>query len=71
LPTEKNEPVTSFAQADISKEVQRAIEKMGIREMTAVQQKTLPLMIEGRDVIAIAPTGTGKTLAFGIPSMLI
>jgi len=69
LPTETNEPSTSFLQADISKEVQRAIEKMGIKEMTAIQQKTLPLMMEGRDVIAIAPTGTGKTLAFGIPML--
>lgn len=69
MPTETNEPSTSFLQADISKEVQRAIEKMGIKEMTAIQQKTLPLMMEGRDVIAIAPTGTGKTLAFGIPML--
>ena len=69
MPTETNEQSTSFSQADISKEVQRAIEKMGINEMTAVQQKTLPLMMEGRDVIAIAPTGTGKTLAFGIPML--
>ncbi|MEA4928690.1 MAG: DEAD/DEAH box helicase [Candidatus Limiplasma sp.] len=59
----------AFAQADISKDVLRAIEKMGIRDMTAVQQKTLPLMMEGRDVIGIAPTGTGKTLAFGIPML--
>jgi ATP-dependent RNA helicase DeaD len=59
----------AFTEADISKEVLRAIEKMGIREMTAVQEKTLPLMMEGRDVIAIAPTGTGKTLAFGIPML--
>ncbi|MDD3409758.1 MAG: DEAD/DEAH box helicase [Eubacteriales bacterium] len=58
-----------FADADISVEVQRAIEKMGISEMTPVQQQTLPLMMEGRDVIGIAPTGTGKTLAFGVPML--
>ncbi|NLI20432.1 MAG: DEAD/DEAH box helicase [Clostridiales bacterium] len=70
MPTESSQQVVPFSQqTDISKEVLRAIEKMGIRDMTAVQLKTLPLMMEGRDVIAIAPTGTGKTLAFGIPMM--
>jgi len=69
LPTEMNEPAMKFSEADISKDVLRAIEKMGITQMTAVQQKTLPLMMEGRDVIGIAPTGTGKTLAFGIPML--
>ncbi|HIS41546.1 MAG TPA: DEAD/DEAH box helicase [Candidatus Limiplasma pullicola] len=42
---------------------------MGFSEMTPVQAKTLPLMMEGRDLIAIAPTGTGKTCAFGIPML--
>ena len=69
MPTEMNEPIQDFASADISKEVLRAIEKMGIKHMTAVQQQTLPLMMQGRDVIGIAPTGTGKTLAFGIPML--
>ena len=69
MPTETNEITSTFSQADISKDVLRAIEKMGIHQMTAVQQKTLPLMMEGRDVIGIAPTGTGKTLAFGIPML--
>jgi len=69
LSTEVNQESLDFSKADISKDVLRAIEKMGIREMTPVQQKTLPLMMEGRDVIAIAPTGTGKTLAFGIPML--
>ena len=69
MPTDSNEPSLAFTQADISKDVLRAIEKMGIRTMTGVQEKTLPLMMEGRDVIAIAPTGTGKTLAFGIPML--
>ncbi|HNW87981.1 MAG TPA: DEAD/DEAH box helicase [Candidatus Limiplasma sp.] len=69
MSTEVNQESLDFSKADISKDVLRAIEKMGIREMTPVQQKTLPLMMEGRDVIAIAPTGTGKTLAFGIPML--
>ncbi|MBE0601700.1 MAG: DEAD/DEAH box helicase [Firmicutes bacterium] len=59
----------AFSSADISKEVLRALETMNIHEMTPVQAQTLPLMMEGRDVIAIAPTGTGKTIAFGIPML--
>lgn len=55
--------------ADLSKEIIKAVEKMGFSEMTPVQAKTLPLMMEGRDIIAIAPTGTGKTCAFGIPML--
>ena len=40
---------------------------MGFAEMTEIQEKTIPLMLAGHDVIAKAPTGTGKTCAFGIP----
>jgi len=58
-----------FNNADISKEVLRALDTMNIHTMTPVQEQTLPLMMEGRDVIAIAPTGTGKTIAFGIPML--
>ena len=38
-----------------------------VQEMTEIQSKAIPPMLEGRDVIAKAPTGTGKTCAFGIP----
>ena len=58
-----------FTEADLSEEIVKAVEKMGFTEMTPVQAKTLPLMMEGRDIIAIAPTGTGKTCAFGIPML--
>ena len=55
--------------AELSAEILKAVEKMGFTEMTPIQMKTLPLMMEGRDIIAIAPTGTGKTCAFGIPML--
>ena len=62
--------VMKFSEAaDLSAEILKAVEKMGFTDMTPVQMKTLPLMMEGRDVIAIAPTGTGKTCAFGIPML--
>ena len=69
MPTEGLQ-ITKFSEAaDLSDEILKAVEKMGITEMTPVQAKTLPLMMEGRDLIAIAPTGTGKTCAFGIPML--
>ena len=50
-------------------EVLRAVAKMGFTAMTPVQARTIPVMMAGNDVIAIAPTGTGKTCAFGIPML--
>ena len=51
----------------LSAELQRAIAQMGFTEMTEVQEKAIPLMMEGKEVTAKAPTGTGKTCAFGVP----
>ena len=48
-------------------EMQRALEKKGIEVSTPIQAGAIPLMREWKDVIAKAPTGTGKTFAFGIP----
>ena len=48
-------------------EMQRALEKKGISESTPIQAGCIPLMRAWKDVIAKAPTGTGKTFAFGIP----
>ncbi len=60
---------TKFEAYNLSEEVLKAVKRMGFSDMTPVQAKTLPLMMEGHDVIAIAPTGTGKTCAFGIPML--
>ncbi|WP_246367026.1 DEAD/DEAH box helicase [Paraliobacillus salinarum] len=45
----------------------KALEKMGFEEATPIQGQTIPLGLEGKDVIGQAQTGTGKTAAFGIP----
>ncbi len=42
---------------------------MGFEETTPIQGKAIPVMLTGRDIIAQAPTGTGKTCAFGIPAI--
>ena len=62
-------PATAFSEMDLSVEIMDALNKMGFSQMTPVQAETIPVMMAGNDVIAIAPTGTGKTLAFGIPML--
>ena len=59
----------SFESMDLSSEILRAVHAMGFNEPSTVQAKTIPLMMEGQDINAIAPTGTGKTCAFGIPML--
>ncbi|WP_019177224.1 DEAD/DEAH box helicase [Methanomassiliicoccus luminyensis] len=52
---------------NIDERVLKAIDSLGWAEPTPVQVSTIPLLLEGKDVIAQAQTGTGKTAAFGIP----
>ncbi|MBR5111338.1 MAG: DEAD/DEAH box helicase [Clostridia bacterium] len=59
----------SFDSMDLSSEILKAVRAMGFNEPSTVQAKTIPLMMEGHDINAIAPTGTGKTCAFGIPML--
>ena len=54
---------------DLSKEIMLAIRDMGFTTPSTVQARTIPLMMDGVDINAIAPTGTGKTCAFGIPML--
>ena len=56
-----------YSELHCSEAIHKAVEQMGFAEMTEIQEKTIPVMLAGRDVIAKAPTGTGKTCAFGIP----
>ncbi|MDF2556888.1 MAG: box helicase [Bacillales bacterium] len=56
-----------FSELGISKATLKSIEKMGFEEATPIQAETIPLAIQGGDVIGQAQTGTGKTAAFGIP----
>ena len=61
--------ITDFESMDLSKEILKAVREMGFQEPSTVQARTIPLMMEGHDINAIAPTGTGKTCAFGIPML--
>jgi ATP-dependent RNA helicase DeaD len=56
-----------FSDLGISAEILKAVEGMGYVSPSPIQAQTIPLLIEGRDVIGQAQTGTGKTAAFSIP----
>ena len=57
----------SFGDLVINRRIAQALTDMGFEEPTPIQQKAIPLLFEGKDVIGQAQTGTGKTAAFGIP----
>lgn len=56
-----------FENLDLSKELKKALNDMEFVEMTAIQSQSIPAMIADNDIVAQAPTGTGKTCSFGIP----
>ena len=56
-----------FSELNINPSILEGIEKMDYQEMTEVQEKVIPVALDDKDVIAQAPTGTGKTIAFAIP----
>lgn len=56
-----------FNEIGLSSELLEAVERMGFSEMTEIQQKAIPPLLEGHDVIGKSNTGTGKTAAFSLP----
>lgn len=61
--------MTVFADLGLSDNALAAVERLGYTEPTPVQAQAIPLALEGRDIIAAAKTGTGKTAAFSLPSL--
>jgi ATP-dependent RNA helicase RhlE len=59
----------SFEDLNIDPLCLRTLNRQGITEPTPVQAQAIPVALEGHDLVAIAQTGTGKTLAFGLPSI--
>jgi len=59
--------IVKYADLNLSPFIMKALEKRGFVQATPVQGGAIPFFMEWRDVIAKAPTGTGKTFAFGIP----
>ena len=56
-----------FSELNLDESVLQAIEAMNFEECTPVQEHTIPVILEGRDLIGVAQTGTGKTAAFLLP----
>ncbi|VAV85075.1 ATP-dependent RNA helicase RhlE [hydrothermal vent metagenome] len=61
----------SFKSLGLSDALLRAINKKGYREPSTIQKKAIPLILEGKDVLASAQTGTGKTAGFTLPMLQI
>ena len=61
--------MATFSDLGLSGKALAAVARMGYEEPTPVQEQAIPLVLEGRDIIAAAQTGTGKTAAFTLPAM--
>ena len=57
---------TAFSSLSLSADMLANLESLGYHEMTPIQAQSLPLVLQGQDIIAQAKTGSGKTAAFGI-----
>ena len=61
--------ILRFADFDLDPALARALTEAGFEKPTTIQQEAIPVGLEGRDILASAPTGTGKTLAFLLPAL--
>lgn len=61
--------MTTFAELGLSENALRAVEALGYAEPTPVQERAIPVVLGGSDIIAAAKTGTGKTAAFSLPCL--
>jgi len=59
--------ITSFSELGLNEQILAGVASLGFTEPTPVQAQAIPLVLEGRDLVASAQTGTGKTAAFTLP----
>jgi ATP-dependent RNA helicase SrmB len=59
----------TFEDLDLDPQILAAVSDMSLQKATSIQQQSIPAMLDGRDVLASAPTGTGKTLGFLLPAI--
>jgi len=57
----------TFEDLQLNKNILRAIDELGYKEPTPIQQKAIPFILAEKDLIGCAQTGTGKTAAFAMP----
>ena len=62
-----NSPVELFSQLELDQRLLRALAFLGYEQPTPIQAKSIPLLLQGGDLLAQAQTGTGKTAAFALP----
>lgn len=63
-------PVTTFEEAAFPDYIMGTIRAQGFKAPSPIQSQAWPVALSGRDVVAIAQTGSGKTIAFALPAML-
>ncbi|PDT38410.1 RNA helicase [Rhizobium sp. M10] len=63
----KGYALTNFESLGVSKPIVATLFQLGIETPTPIQEQAIPLLLQGRDLIGLAQTGTGKTAAFGLP----
>ena len=56
-----------FEETSLNENIKRAIDELGYKEQTKIQENTLDLILDGKDVVAMSSTGSGKTAAFMLP----
>ncbi len=61
------ETETTFEDLNLADPITKALEDLGYEKPSPIQARTIPLLLEGRDVVGLAQTGTGKTAAFALP----
>ena len=66
---EETVPTGTFDGLGIAPKLLEILDRIGYKSPTPIQQQSIPIAIQGKDVMGIAQTGTGKTLAFGIPML--
>ncbi len=66
---EEQMSTTTFKELDLNPEILRAIDDAGFENMTPIQAQAIPVIFSGADILAQSQTGTGKTIAFGIPAV--
>ncbi|MCZ6721836.1 MAG: DEAD/DEAH box helicase, partial [Proteobacteria bacterium] len=62
-----SEPEAGFDALGLSSAVLQAVTDMGFAEPTPIQRKAIPVILQGRDLVGRAQTGTGKTAAYALP----
>jgi ATP-dependent RNA helicase DeaD len=69
VPSEQNPKSLSFGELGLSEPLQRALKDVGYESPSPIQAATIPVLMEGKDMVGQAQTGTGKTAAFALPAL--